>query len=92
MSIIKSAVPAVLAALMLGSSIVVYATDLLDLNKATAAQLAESLNGIGMAKAEDIVAYRAEHGPFTTVDDLLLVRGIGEATLQKNRELVTVGK
>jgi len=57
-----------------------------DLNTATAEQLAEALQGVGPAKAEAIVEYRQQHGPFTSIDQLLQVQGIGEATLEKNRD------
>lgn len=42
------------------------------------------LKGIGEKKAQDIVDYRTEHGPFKTVSDLGNVKGIGDATLKKN--------
>ena len=60
-----------------------------DVNRATADQLDE-LPGVGPATAEAIIAHREEHGPFASVDDLLDVRGIGEAKLEQLRELVTV--
>jgi competence protein ComEA len=60
-----------------------------DVNSATAEQLDE-LPGIGPATAEAIIAHRDEHGPFASVDDLLDVRGIGEAKLEQLRDLVTV--
>jgi len=60
-----------------------------NLNTATAAQL-ETLNGIGAAKAEAIVAYRGEHGSFKSVDELADVKGIGDKTVEKNREQMTV--
>ena len=47
-------------------------------------------NGIGQAKAEAIVTYRDNLGPFLTVDDLVLVKGIGEGTVEKNRALLLV--
>ncbi|MCB1748480.1 MAG: helix-hairpin-helix domain-containing protein [Gammaproteobacteria bacterium] len=65
------------------------AAETINLNTADAEMLAAGLDGIGPAKAQAIVEYRAKHGPFKTVDDLLLVRGIGESTLQKNRDRVT---
>jgi competence protein ComEA len=68
----------------------VTGADQVDINSASAAQLAEALNGVGMSKAEAIVAYREQFGPFKTVDDLLLVRGIGESTVEKNRDRLTV--
>ena len=50
------------------------------LNEATQAEL-ETLNGIGPSKAQAIIDYREEHGPFQTVEDVLEVSGIGEKTL-----------
>jgi len=61
-----------------------------DLNTATAEQLAQSLNGVGVAKAEAIVTYRNTHGPFTSVDQLTAVKGIGEATVEKNRSNISI--
>lgn len=58
---------------------------LVDVNTATLAQL-EALPGIGPALAQRIV----EHRPYRSVDDLLEVSGIGPATLEKIRPLVTV--
>lgn len=49
-----------------------------------------SLEGIGEVKARAIMDYRAEHGPFTTVDEITQVRGIGARTLEKNRARLTV--
>lgn len=62
---------------------------LVDINTADAALL-QMLDGIGPALAQRIVDYRSEHGPFRTVEDLLAVKGIGEATLEGFRERVTV--
>lgn len=61
-----------------------------NLNTADAATLQRELVGIGAAKAQAIVAYREEHGNFASVDELLEVKGIGEATLEKNREKLSV--
>jgi competence protein ComEA len=57
----------------------------LDLNTADAAALAQALQGVGPAKAQAIVDYRRRHGPFKTVDELALVKGIGARTLERNR-------
>ena len=57
----------------------------INLNTADAETLTRELKGIGAAKAKAIVAYREAHGPFSSVDDLLEVKGIGAATLEKNR-------
>lgn len=61
-----------------------------NVNTATAEQLAEALTGIGEAKAEAIIEYREEHGPFQHPDELVNVRGIGLATLDRNRDLILV--
>ncbi|AHY43726.1 competence protein ComEA [Stutzerimonas decontaminans] len=56
-----------------------------NLNTADAATLTRELKGIGATKAKAIVDYREEHGPFSSVDELLEVKGIGSATLEKIR-------
>ena len=61
-----------------------------DLNTATAEQL-DSLPGVGPATAAAILSHREQHGPFRSVEDLIEVRGIGEAKLDGLRDLVTVG-
>ena len=61
----------------------------LDLNLADAAAL-ESLPGVGPVLAGRIVQWRAENGPFTSVEELGEVSGIGEATLGRLRPLVRV--
>ncbi|TFY92015.1 ComEA family DNA-binding protein [Pseudomonas kairouanensis] len=57
-----------------------------NLNAADAETLRRDLFGIGAAKAKAIVAYRESNGPFTAVDELLEVKGIGKALLEKNRD------
>ncbi len=62
---------------------------LVNVNTATATEL-EELPGIGEVLAQRIVDYRTENGPFTSVDQLLDVSGIGDSILDSIRELVTV--
>jgi len=62
-----------------------------DINSADAATLASALNGVGEQKAETIVAYREMHGPFGQIEDLANVKGIGNSTIEKNRENLSVG-
>jgi competence protein ComEA len=62
----------------------------IDLNEADAPTLQRELAGIGEAKARAIVAYRESNGPFSSVDELLEVKGIGKAILDKNREKLQV--
>lgn len=62
---------------------------LLDINSASVAEL-ELLPYIGPAKAQAIVDYRQQNGAFASIEQLLQVPGIGEATLSKFRHLVAV--
>ena len=63
------------------------ASSKIDLNSATAHDL-ETLPGIGAVRAQSIVDYRQANGPFSSVDDLLGVSGIGPATVESVRDLV----
>lgn len=54
-----------------------------NINTADAKTIGEALSGIGLKKAEAIVKYREEKGPFKTVEDLVNVTGIGEKTVEK---------
>ncbi|MBV6825622.1 helix-hairpin-helix domain-containing protein [Pseudomonas sp. PD9R] len=65
-------------------------TGKIDLNAADAPTLQRELAGVGEAKAKAIVAYRETNGPFTSVDELLEVKGIGKAILDRNREKLEV--
>jgi competence protein ComEA len=66
--------------------------EILDINTADATRLATTITGIGPVRAEAIVAYRKTNGPFASVDDLVLVKGIGSATVDKNRDKLTAAK
>jgi comEA protein len=59
------------------------------LNQATAEEL-QTLPGVGPALSERIVQFRTEHGPFTSVDQLTEVNGVGQAKLAKLRNQLTV--
>lgn len=61
----------------------------IQINSADVSELTE-LQGIGPAKAEAIIAYRDEHGPFQQVEDLLEVSGIGEKTLENIKDQIVV--
>ncbi|MDU8924597.1 helix-hairpin-helix domain-containing protein [Pasteurellaceae bacterium LIM206] len=59
-----------------------------NINTATAGEIQSALVGIGAKKAEAVVQYRDKHGPFTSVEQLTEVQGIGKATLEKNRDRI----
>ena len=64
-------------------------SDKININTATAKEL-EQLNGVGAKKAQSIVTYREENGPFERIEDLSNVPGIGEKTLEQFREQITL--
>ena len=81
-----SVLPAVATAAEEGKSVVQSekAVTTININTATAQQLAEGIKGVGQKKAELIVEYREKYGKFATVEELTQVKGIGKGTLQAN--------
>jgi competence protein ComEA len=61
---------------------------MLDINSADA--IAAALDGVGLTKAQEIVAYREMFGNFHSVEELADVKGIGPATVEKNRQRIIV--
>ena len=61
----------------------------IDINRAEP-WLLEALPGIGEGRAQDIVDYRNENGPFKRIEDLTKVKGIGEGTFEKIQDYITV--
>jgi competence protein ComEA len=87
----KNILMALVLALSLNTAALAAEDAQVDVNTATAEQLAETLVGVGASKAEAIVAYREENGPFRHIDELINVRGIGMATVDNNRERIRLG-
>jgi competence protein ComEA len=65
-------------------------SDLINLNTASQQDL-ETLPGIGPVLAQEIITYRESNGPFLNIEDVLLVKGIGDVKYDQIRELITVG-
>ena len=61
-----------------------------NINTASVDEIAEALHGVGLVKAQAIVDYREAHGAFVSADDIVFVRGIGEATFERNKEDILV--
>ena len=59
-----------------------------NVNEADAATIADILVGIGLSRAQAIVDYREEHGEFTSLEQLVDVKGIGEATIFNNKDRI----
>ena len=62
----------------------------LDINNADAATIAAVLDGVGMVKAQEIVAYRDTFGSFRSIEELLEVKGIGASTVERNRHRIVI--
>ena len=69
-------------------SIAAWASEAVNVNKASAEEIAEALKGVGISKAEAIVAYREANGSFVHVDELVNVKGIGIRTIDQNRGMI----
>jgi competence protein ComEA len=75
---------------MLGATFVYAETSTpININTASVEEL-QQIKGIGKTRAEAIVAYRDQHGPFEQVEDLVEVKGIGDATLARNHGMLIV--
>lgn len=61
-----------------------------NVNTADAETISAELKGVGLSKAKAIVEYRKKHGPFRSPEDLSLVKGIGERTVELNRDDIRV--
>ena len=62
----------------------------ININTATAEQIASAMTGIGESKAKAIVEYRSSHGNFKSIESLENVDGIGEKTVEKNKDKITL--
>ena len=61
-----------------------------NINTADAEAISRSLQGVGLSKARAIVEYRQKHGPFKSAEDLSLAKGIGDKTVELNRDNILV--
>lgn len=73
----------------LSLSATLCAADTVNINTADM-ELLMSINGIGTRRAEQIINYRQEHGAFKSVQELTNIRGIGQAVVDRNMEVLTV--
>jgi competence protein ComEA len=67
---------------------VAWAAEPVNVNTATAEEISENLKGVGLSKAQAIVAYREANGAFLHVDELVNVKGIGLKTIDQNRAMI----
>ena len=67
---------------------VAWAAEPVNVNTASAEEIAENLKGIGLSKARLIVEYREAHGSFMHADELVNVKGVGIKTIDQNRGMI----
>lgn len=60
----------------------------ININTASAAEIAQHLKGVGPAKAAAVVAFRQKNGPFLSLEEVQQVKGLGEKTLAKNQAVI----
>ncbi len=75
--------------LLLWMPLTLMAAITVDINTADSAIIAKHVKGVGDKKAAAIIRYREQHGLFSSVDDLTKVKGIGQKTVEINREILT---
>lgn len=75
-----------LAALLLTSP--AFASTPVNINTADASTIAQSLDGVGLSKAQAIVAWREANGAFESADQLTQVKGVGPSLVDRNREAI----
>ena len=85
MKTIKYGFNVLLLSLLLAFSSPIMAQEV-NINSADAQTIADSLNGVGLKKAEAIIAWRTEHGDFKDLASVENVKGIGPKTLEKNKD------
>lgn len=77
--------------LLLAASVFSAQAAPVNINQASAEQIAKSLNGIGLAKAAAIVDYRNKNGSFKSINEIALVKGVGQKTIEKNQGDILLG-
>jgi competence protein ComEA len=78
-----------LTLVLISFSSLLYAAQV-NINTADADTLSSELSGIGQSKAEAIVSYREQHGPYKNIEELANVKGIGGSTIDKNKSKIIV--
>ena len=83
--------PLLLSVALFGSTVAFAVDDIpepVNINVANAETLAAGLNGIGLRRAEQIVAYREANGPFKDPYELTVIKGVGERTVARNESRI----
>lgn len=82
----------IILTLLLALPVIGFSAQAININTADKETLMEVIKGVGEKKAEAIIHYREEHGPFKSIDDLANVQGIGQAIIDKHRDMLTTSE
>lgn len=78
--------------LLLSLPVVGFSAETININTADKETLMTVIKGVGEKKAEAIISYREENGPFKSIDDLANVKGIGQGVIDKHRDMLSTSK
>jgi len=81
-----------LLTLLLSLPIIAFSADSININTADKEALMSVIKGVGDKKAEAIISYRKENGPFKSIDELTNIKGIGQGTIDKHREMLSTSE
>ena len=82
----------ILLILLLALPVVSFSAESININTANKEALMSVIKGVGEKKAEAIIAYREENGSFKSIDELANVKGIGQAMIDKHREILSTSE
>ena len=82
-------IQSIILTLLLALPIIGFSAEAININTADKETLMTVIKGVGEKKAEAIIKYREENGPFKSVDELTNVKGVGEAMIEKHRDMLT---
>ena len=79
----------IILTLFLALPMIGFSAEAININTADKETLMEVIKGVGEKRAEAIIKYREENGPFKSIDELANVQGIGQGTVDKHRAQLT---
>ena len=82
----------ILLTLLLSLPVLAFSAESININTADKEALMSVIKGVGDKKAEAIITYRKENGPFKSIDELTNVKGIGQGMIDKHEKMLKVEK
>ena len=85
-------ITSLLLTLLLTLPVIGFSAESININTADKETLMSVIKGVGEKKADAIITYRKENGPFKSVDELANIKGIGQSIIDKHRELLVTSE